>query len=213
MEREEREIWERKKKVGSVCFGFKLIPKILFRKCGCLVAHGKYIFRKCFSVWSCVGCKMISVFILPSNIIFRKTEWESESEIAPAHKERERKRERERERERKKREPIAGDPWAFDFTGDPETSRHEPTNKSSTSPANPEPSTHWSSTQSLRPMSLRLRRQPKAFDFAKIPRTNLSFCVILISVWFWFLLLLWWCGWWCFGGFRGGGFCVGSDGK
>ena len=39
---------------------------------------------------------MISVFILPSNIIFRKTERElSESEIAPAR--------RERERERKKR--------------------------------------------------------------------------------------------------------------
>ena len=103
MEREEREIWERKKKVGSVCFGFKLIPKILFCKCGCLVAHGKYIFRKCFSVWSCVGCKMISVFILSSNIIFWKIERESESEIVPAHKERERKRQREREREEEER--------------------------------------------------------------------------------------------------------------
>ena len=45
-----------------------------------------------------LGCKLISVFILPSNIIFRKTERElSEREIAPAH------RERERERERNKR--------------------------------------------------------------------------------------------------------------
>ena len=47
---------------------------------------------------------MIFVFILPSNIIFRKTEREreTEGEIVPACK--------ERERERKKREPITGDP-------------------------------------------------------------------------------------------------------
>ena len=84
---------------------------MLFRKCGCLVVHGKCIFRKCFSVLTCLWCKLISVFILPSNTIFRKTERERvcASEIAPARK--------ERERERKKREPIAGDP---------KTSRHEP---------------------------------------------------------------------------------------
>ena len=74
---------------------------MLFRKCGCLVAHGKYIFRKSFLVWPCVGCKMISVFILPSNIIFRKTERERvcEWDRARAHRERE-------------REPIARDPRA-----------------------------------------------------------------------------------------------------
>ena len=66
---------------------------MLFRKCGCLVTHGKYIFRKCFSVLMCLWCKMISVFILPSNTIFRKME-------------------REREREREKRESIAGNPRA-----------------------------------------------------------------------------------------------------
>ena len=69
---------------------------MFFRKCGCLVAHGKYIFRKSFLVWPCVGCKMIFVFILPSNIIFWKTERESVSEIAPARKARERERERGR---------------------------------------------------------------------------------------------------------------------
>ena len=69
-----------------------------------------------------------------------------------------------------------------------------------------EPTNH-SSTQSLWPTSLRLRWRPRAF----VPRTNLSLCVILIfcvilidprafDLWF-FLLLLWWCGWWCFGGF------------
>ena len=73
---------------------------MLFRKCGCLVVHGKYIFRKCFSVLTCLWCKMISVFILPSNTIFQKTEREREreresvcvSEITPARKERERGR-------------------------------------------------------------------------------------------------------------------------
>ena len=71
---------------------------MLFHKCGCLVVHGKCIFRKCFSVITCLWCKLISVFILPSNTIFRKTEREREceSEIAPARKERERERERER---------------------------------------------------------------------------------------------------------------------
>ena len=70
---------------------------------------------------------MISVFILPSNIIFRKTERERErererecvSEIAPV------RRERERERERKKREPIAGDPRALTS---PSTQRLRATN-------------------------------------------------------------------------------------
>ena len=27
--------------LGYVCFGFKSLPEMLFRKCGCLVAHGK----------------------------------------------------------------------------------------------------------------------------------------------------------------------------
>uniref|UniRef100_A0A7N2N7C5 Senescence-associated protein n=1 Tax=Quercus lobata TaxID=97700 RepID=A0A7N2N7C5_QUELO len=56
---------------------------------------------------------------------------------------------RKTERERKKREPITGDPRAFDFAGDPEPSRHEPTYQSLTSPANPEP---------------RSCHEPRAFD-------------------------------------------------
>ena len=87
---------------------------MLFCKCGYLVAHGKYIFRKCFSVLTCLWRKMISVFILPSNTIFRKTERERERvcvwvKSCPRTT---REREKERERERKKREPIAGDPRA-----------------------------------------------------------------------------------------------------
>ena len=27
--------------LGCVCFGFKSLSEMLFRKCGCLVAHGK----------------------------------------------------------------------------------------------------------------------------------------------------------------------------
>ena len=78
--------------------------------------HGKCIFWKCFSVLTCLWCELISVFILPSNTIFRKTERgrECASEIAPARKE------RERERGHCRR------PTSFDFAGDPETSRHEP---------------------------------------------------------------------------------------
>ena len=49
---------------------------MLFRIYECLVAHGKCIFRKCISVVLWWGCKLISVFILPSNTIFRKTERE-----------------------------------------------------------------------------------------------------------------------------------------
>ena len=96
---------------------------MLFHKCGCLVVHGKCIFRKCFSVLTCLWCKMISVFILPSNTIFRKTERERErvcaSEIALA------RREREREREEEER-AYCRRPTSFNFAGDPETSRHEP---------------------------------------------------------------------------------------
>ena len=94
--------------LGCVWIGWKWFSKILFRKCGCLVAHEKYIFRKCFSVLTCLWCKMISVFILHSNIIFRKIERES---VCVWVRPRPRAK-RERERERKKREPIAGDPRA-----------------------------------------------------------------------------------------------------
>ena len=125
-------------------------------------------------------------FFLLSNIIFRKTEREreNESEIAPVRKE----RERERERAHRWR------PTRFDFAGDPETLHHELTNQSSTSLANPEPrsrheprafdlepkpSTHRSSTQSLRPTSLRLRRRPRAFNFVGNPPTDLSLSLSL----------------------------------
>ena len=75
----------------------------------------------------------------------------------------------------------------------------------------PEPSTHWSTNPRTR-----------AFDFIGDPEpsrhepTNWSLSLSLwfwFSMWFWsthkptslwsliFLLLLWWCGWWCFGVF------------
>ena len=126
--------------LGCVCFEWKWFLEILFRKCGCLVVHEKYIFRKCFLVWPCVGCKMIFVFILLSNIIFRKTE-----------RERERMRVRSRpcaKRERE-REPITGDPRA---STSPVTQRLRATNpqtnlqlcwrtQSPDHATNPEPST------------------------------------------------------------------------
>ena len=96
---------------------------MLFCKYRCLVAHEKCIFRKCFSVLTCLWCKMISVFILPSNTIFRKTERERESVWVRLC--RHAKREREREREAEERVHCRR-PTSFDFAGDLKTSRHEP---------------------------------------------------------------------------------------
>ena len=114
-------------------------------------------------------------------------------------------REREREREREPRSCLqrrsclwlrwstnrftnpridhrsrAFNPQALDFAGNPEPLRHEPTN--------------WSLCVIL------------IFCVILIdPRTDLRFCdfeflLSLFDLWF-FLLLLWSCGWWCFGGF------------
>ena len=72
---------------------------MFFRIYGCLVAHGKCIFRKCISVILCWECKLIFVSILPSNTIFWKTqreraEWEGERKKSRAQRERGRERER-----------------------------------------------------------------------------------------------------------------------
>ena len=141
---------------------------MLFRKCGCLVAHGKYIFRKCFSVLTCLWCKMIFVFILLSNTIFRKTNRERErvcvNEIAPARK----------EREREKREPIADDPRA---STSPATQRLRATNpdRRSTSTSNRTQITPFDFTgeprgQDRTPSTLHPSTSPTshAFNFAEM---------------------------------------------
>ena len=128
--------------------------------------HGKCIFWKCFSVLTCLWCELISVFILPSNTIFRKTERgrECASEIAPARKERERERERERE-------AIAGDPRA---STSPATQRLRATNpdRRSTSPFNFDfelhPLTSLANPEARIDVRLRVRIAP--FDFAGEPR-------------------------------------------
>ena len=68
--------------------------------------------------------------------------------------------------------PRAFDPWAFDFTGDLEPSRHEPTNRS---------------------LSLSLWFWFSVWFWSTHEPTSLWSLI--------FLLLLWWCWWWCFGGF------------
>ena len=171
--------------IGCVCFGWKWFSEILFRKCGCLVVHGKYIFRKCFLVWPCVGCKMISVFILPSNIIFRKRkrerEWEWEWDCARAQRERERERERERGRRespspathelRLRRRPRDFAPRThepiFDLAGEP---------RAQITPR----------TQSLRPRARARAFDPLIFDLeaSTLPETHEP---ISLSVRFWFL--------------------------
>ena len=72
---------------------------MLFRIYRCLVAHRKCIFWKCISVILCWECKLISVSILPSNTIFRKTERERElSERERGRRAARREREKERSR-------------------------------------------------------------------------------------------------------------------
>ena len=59
--------------------------------------------------WPVNGCKLVSVFILPSNSHFSKNRERAKGEgDAPARKE------RERERERKKREGTIGSPSDFE---------------------------------------------------------------------------------------------------
>ena len=87
--------------LGCVCFGFKSLLEILFCKCGCLFAYGKWIFRKRILV-----DRKIKAFD-PKNIFcqnftfksFPKTRKERKRERKDSRANRERKRERERERE------------------------------------------------------------------------------------------------------------------
>ena len=124
----------------------------------------------------------------------------------------------QREREREKREPISC-LWLHRRTQSPNHATNPIAQIMPLTSSNYEPiykPTNRSSTQSLWPISLWLRRRPRAFA----PRTHesISVCVwfwffvwfwsthepIYISVWFWFftfslwslifLLLLWWCG-------------------
>ena len=182
--------------LGSVCFGCKWFQEIIFRKIGYLVGFENRLFRKCFSVDLSVGCKMISVFILPSNIIFRKTE-----------RERVRVRSRLRTSLRlcwrprdfapRTHEPI------FDFTGEsraqitPRTQSLRPRVRAFDPPIfDPEPSTHEPST-SPATQSLRLRRKPMN---RSLSLCDFDFCCCCGGVLVVFLLC-------------DGGFCVGSGGK
>ena len=131
------------------------------------------------------GCKLISIFILPSNSHFlentERAEWEGD---APAR--------RERERERKKREGTIGSPFDSesirlrrkDFTVRlrlcADRDRNRSTNSSSPI-ANPD-SSH---PKTDRPPSL-----PSSLNLIGLWFFFLGF--ICVSVWFWFLLL-WWC--------------------
>ena len=67
--------------------------------------------------------------------------------------------------------PRAFNPWTFDFAGDLEPSCHEPI-------FDPEPRTH----------------EPISLSLCDFDRPTSLWSLI-------FLLLLWWCGWWCFRGF------------
>ena len=117
------------------------------------------------------------------------------------------------------------DLWTHKPIFDPKPSTHRSTNPRTNLRTHEPIFDPKPSTQSLRPTSLQIRRQPRAFTPQTHELISLSLSLsfwffvwfwsthepIYVSVWFWFftfslwslifLLLLWWCGWWCFGGF------------
>ena len=102
--------------VLRLCFGWKAFLKMLFHIYGCLVAHGKYIFWKCFSVGLSTGVNWFPFLFYLQIPIFRKTERElRERETHPrAKRERERERGR-RERGRSVRCSTSTSPFDFEF--------------------------------------------------------------------------------------------------
>ena len=119
--------------LGCVCFGFKSFLEILFCKCGCLFAYGKWIFRKRILV-----DRKIKAFDLENifcqNFTFKsfpKTHKERKRERKDSRANREREREREREIANPKnprslhREPMNRKSHCADCTGE---SHSEPTN-------------------------------------------------------------------------------------
>ena len=175
---------------------------MLFRKCGCLVAHGKWIFRKRISV-----DRKIKAFD-SENIFSQNFTFKSFSESR-----KERKRERkdshaqiERERERSWTQK-SGDRRTTDEIVEPTNSEsHEPTNPRTANPrpTNGEPMNHESHRADRTGKSHRYwsRYRSRYRRVAPLPISFLWFWFFTFSLWsLIFLLLLWWCGWWCFGGF------------
>ena len=78
--------------LGCVCFGWKSLPEMLFRIYGCLVAHGKCIFRKCFSIGLSTSVNWFPFLFYLQIPIFRKTERELSERETRLRAERERER-------------------------------------------------------------------------------------------------------------------------
>ena len=186
--------------LGCVCFGFKLLPEKLFRKCGCLVAYGKWIFRKKILVYH-----KIKAFD-PESIFSQNFTFKSFPETHKERKDSHAQTERERERERswtQKVEIVA--PSARSSTRDRRTHKqrvartHEPTNGEPTSPrtANPRP-TNGEPTIGLRTHELRVaprwsHRQVAllliSLSFSLLASRTVSDLVIVILI-FYFLSLI-----------------------
>ena len=164
--------------LGCVCFGFKSLPEKLFRKCGCLVAYGKWIFRKRILV-----DRKIKAFD-PESIFSQNFTFKS---FPKTHK----------KREREIANPESGDRRT---TGEIVNAlTHEPTNSEPTSPrtANPRPAngepTIGPRTHEPRVASRRSHRQvallPISLSFLLLASRTVTDLVLVILI-FYFLSLI-----------------------
>ena len=172
---------------GCVCFDFKPLSEMLFRKCGCLVAQEKYIFRKLFEVYQ-ENEPLTTEMVWSSNFHFKPFPGQT-------RKERRRERERARARERKPDHAfdVAGEAQIVVFGSDDRTLqsddreeaqivRSSPTIARSSSTIERKPRSHAPVRRSISPSISLLdlasaQSRPRPTD---------------LSLWFWFLLLL--CG-------------------
>ena len=156
--------------LGCVCFGFKLLPEKLFRKCGCLVAYGKWIFRKKILVYH-----KIKAFdpesIFSQNFTFKSFP-ETHKERKDSHAQTERERERERDRElrkwrsshhRRDRQPEIVEPINSEL--------HELTN-----PRMANPRAHERRTHDPRTVNPRSDCEPTNYESHRADRTGKSHC-------------------------------------
>ena len=197
--------------LGCVCFDFKSLPEMLFHKCGCLVVHEKWIFRKRILV-----DRKIKAFD-PENIFSQNFTFKS---FLETRKERKREKkdsrantERERSRTQKTQDRRTTGKSHYEPTN-PRTRDHctvNPWTASRTAPIAP-----WTHESQVAP---RTRELPISFSF------SFEIFVIKFVCDFDFLLSLFdlWFFCCCCGGVGGGvlvvfllcggGFCVGGGGK
>ena len=166
---------------------------MLFRIYGCLVAHGKCIFRKCFSVGLSTGVNWFPFLFYLQIPIFRKTQRElSERETRPrAEREREREREEEPRRARLRSSspttphPKTDRPWPR--SSSPTASLDHPRPKSSSPIASPFRKTDRPRTKSLSSIAISPVVEPsRDRSTNRLRRSRLSSNPVATWLWFFF---------------------------